>query len=71
MLTHSYPGLWTLFAMLGASCLVMALLWYKLGGSSEYRGSVVDNVPEKTVADDEEATEEKKSTGVVKVHELA
>lgn len=35
----SYPGLWTLFAMLGASVFMTAFLWWKLGSSSEYRGT--------------------------------
>ncbi|WVQ99099.1 hypothetical protein IAU59_006231 [Kwoniella sp. CBS 9459] len=36
---HYYPGLWTLFAMLGATVFIIMLLWYKLGSSSEYRMS--------------------------------
>ncbi|KAK8858402.1 hypothetical protein IAR55_002629 [Kwoniella newhampshirensis] len=36
---HYYPGLWTLFAMLGASVAITSFLWFRLGGSSEYRGS--------------------------------
>lgn len=38
----SFPGLWTLFAMLGASCFITGFLWYKLGGSSEYRGGTIE-----------------------------
>ncbi|WVF71801.1 hypothetical protein IAT40_006609 [Kwoniella sp. CBS 6097] len=34
---HYYPGLWTLFAMLGASVLLTGFLWHTLGSSSEYR----------------------------------
>lgn len=33
-----YPGLWTLFAMLGTAAALVCYLWYRLGGSSEYRG---------------------------------
>lgn len=41
---HYYPGLWTLFAMLGAAALIVAFLWYKLGSSSEYRGGLDEEV---------------------------
>ena len=33
-----YPGLWTLFAMLGTAAVLVCYLWYRLGSSSEYRG---------------------------------
>ena len=33
-----YPGLWTLFAMLGTAAVLVGYLWYRLGSSSEYRG---------------------------------
>jgi len=33
-----YPGLWTLFAMLGTAAVIVCYLWYRLGSSSEYRG---------------------------------
>ncbi|WWD00945.1 hypothetical protein V866_007883 [Kwoniella sp. B9012] len=39
---HYYPGLWTLFAMLGTAVLLTGVLWYKLGSSSEYRIPVQD-----------------------------
>lgn len=40
MLTdQSIPGLWTLFAMLITSVFMTAFLWWKLGSSSEYRGT--------------------------------
>lgn len=35
----SFPGLWTLFAMLGTSVLMTGFLWWRLGSSSEYRGT--------------------------------
>lgn len=36
-----YPGLWTIFAMLGASVLITIYLRFTLGGSSEYRETIV------------------------------
>lgn len=52
-----YPGLWTLFAMLAAACAITGGLWYKLGGSSEYRGQV----EEPPVEEDAEVDGEKKA----------
>lgn len=50
-----YPGLWTLFAMLAAACAITGVLWYKLGGSSEYRGQL----PEEAAQVEEEEGEKK------------
>ncbi len=50
---HYYPGLWTLFAMLGAAALIVGFLWYMLGSSSEYRGGLdIDEVEEEEVVDE-------------------
>ena len=35
----SFPGLWTLFAMLVVSAFMTCFLWWKIGSSSEYRGT--------------------------------
>lgn len=34
-----FPGLWTLFAMLVVSAFMTCFLWWKIGSSSEYRGT--------------------------------
>lgn len=33
---NSFPGLWTLFAMLATSAILVCILWYRLGGSADY-----------------------------------
>jgi len=38
-LINSFPGLWTLFAMLVVSAFMTCFLWWKIGSSSEYRGT--------------------------------
>ncbi|WRT67568.1 uncharacterized protein IL334_004540 [Kwoniella shivajii] len=55
---HYYPGLWTLFAMLGASIVLTGGLWYKLGSSSEYRDRL------------EEVEDEAQYVGQVKLPQL-
>ncbi|WVR05046.1 hypothetical protein IAU60_002058 [Kwoniella sp. DSM 27419] len=74
---HYYPGLWTLFAMLGLAAVMVGGLWFKLGASSEYRGDApVDEVAylERTLDDDEASVEGKKGddaeTGIVPVAEI-
>lgn len=62
-----YPGLWTLFAMLAAACAVTGCLWYKLGGSSEYRGQAIE---EEEDVQAEEADVEKKTMGEAGVMEV-
>lgn len=51
-----FPGLITLFAFLAAAMAITAFLWYKLGGSSEYRVTA-DEQPQ--AAEDEDAGEKK------------
>ncbi|KAI9632137.1 major facilitator superfamily transporter [Dioszegia hungarica] len=69
-----FPGLWTLFAMLGAAGCIVGLLWYKLGGSSEYRGSTIETVPAAAESAEEEYGDDKEgglaADGGVRIKEL-
>lgn len=61
-------GNWTCFGLLGLSCVLTLILWWRLGGSSEYRvksvvGEELDD--ERSVAGAE--TKEDKAAGVVRV----
>ena len=47
----SYPGLWTLFAMLGTSAVLVCILWYRLGGSADYKGPSQEQVESKAIDD--------------------
>jgi hypothetical protein len=60
--------------MLGAAGCIVGLLWYKLGGSSEYRGSTIETVPAAAESGEEEYGDDKDgglaADGGVRIKEL-
>jgi hypothetical protein len=67
-----YPGLWTLFAMLGTAAVLVCYLWYRLGSSSEYRGPSEEQKQQNlgTKGDDLESLGERQSAEVPPPAEL-
>lgn len=63
----SYPGLWTLFAMLGTSAILVGILWYRLGSSAEYREAEPDQAIESKTIDplDEQSRPVPRETAVL------